>query len=58
MLPQVEDGKRHYVAKGEWRLLGNEKDALKAMEPAGPEILLVAGAATEYSRQADGFLAT
>lgn len=31
MMPQkVEDGKGHYVATGEWRLLGNQQDTLKA----------------------------
>jgi hypothetical protein len=38
MMPQqVEDGKGHYVAKGEWKLLGNEQDALRALEPVHRE---------------------
>jgi len=45
MMPQqVGYGKGHYVAKGEWRLLGNQQDALKALEPAYREIRVVAGA--------------
>jgi site-specific DNA recombinase len=48
MMPQqVEDGKGHYVAKGEWKLLGNEQDALKALEPVHREIRVVAGAGFE-----------
>jgi hypothetical protein len=48
MMPQrVGDGKGHYVAKGEWRLLGNQQDALKALEPAYREIRVVAGGGFE-----------
>ena len=48
MMPQqAGDGKGHYVAKGEWRLLGNQQDALKALEPAYREIRVVAGAGFE-----------
>jgi hypothetical protein len=48
MVPQqVEDGKGHYVAKGEWKLLGNEQDALRALEPVHREIRVVAGAGFE-----------
>ncbi|HEY2466762.1 MAG TPA: recombinase family protein [Terracidiphilus sp.] len=48
MMPQqVESGKGHYVAKGEWKLLGNEQDALKALEPVHREIRVVAGAGFE-----------
>jgi hypothetical protein len=44
MLQQVGDGKGHYVAKGEWRLLGNQQDMLKAREPTYREIRGVPGA--------------
>jgi hypothetical protein len=48
MMPQqAGDGKGHYVAKGEWRLFGNQQDALKALEPAYREIRVVAGAGFE-----------
>lgn len=43
MMPQqVEDGKGHYVTKGELRLLGNEEDELKSLEPAHREIRVIA----------------
>ena len=47
MMPQVGHGKGHYVAKGEWRLLGNEQDTLPALESAHREIRVVAGAGFE-----------
>jgi site-specific DNA recombinase len=48
MMPQhMGHGKGHYAAKGEWRLLGNQQDALKALEPAYREIRVVAGAGFE-----------
>jgi len=48
MMPQqAGDGKGHYVAKGEWKLLGNEQDALSALESADREIRVVAGAGFE-----------
>ena len=43
MMPHVGDGKGHYVAEGEWRLLGNERDTLPALESAHREIRVVAG---------------
>jgi Recombinase zinc beta ribbon domain len=44
MMPQqVEGGKGHYVAKGEWKLLGNEQDALRALEPVHREIRIGCG---------------
>jgi site-specific DNA recombinase len=47
MMPQVENGKGHYVAKGEWRLLGNEQDTPPALESAHREIRVVAGVGFE-----------
>jgi len=48
MMPQqVEDGKEYYVANGEWKLLGNEQDALRALEPVHREIRVVAGGGFE-----------
>ncbi len=48
MMPrQVGEGKGHYVAKGEWRLLGHQQDALKALEPVHREIRVVAGVGFE-----------
>jgi site-specific DNA recombinase len=47
MMPQVGDGKGHYVAKGEWKLLGNEQDAMSALRSADREIRVVAGAGFE-----------
>ena len=48
MMPQqVGNGKGHYIAKGEWKLLGNEQDALKALESTHREIRVVAGAGFE-----------
>ncbi|MGH9476834.1 MAG: transposase [Terriglobales bacterium] len=47
MMLQVGDGKGHYVAQGEWRLLGNEQDTLPALESAHREIRLVAGGGFE-----------
>jgi hypothetical protein len=44
MMPQqVRDRKGYYVAKGEWKLLGNEQDALSALAPVHREIRVVAG---------------
>ena len=48
MMPhEATNGKGHYVANGEWRLLGNQQDTLKALEPAHREIRVVAGAGFE-----------
>ena len=48
MMPQqAGDGKGHYVAKGEWKLLRNEQDALSALESADREIRVVAGVGFE-----------
>jgi hypothetical protein len=44
MMPQVGDGKGYYIAKGEWRLLGNEQDTLPSIESAHRGICVVAGA--------------
>ena len=48
MIPQqAGHGKGHYVAKGEWKLLGNVQDELRALESVHREIRVVAGAGFE-----------
>lgn len=36
--------RQHYVANGDWRLLGDEQDTLSSLESAHREIRVVAGA--------------
>ena len=52
MMPhQVGDGKGPYVARGERRLLGNEQNALSALEWSHREIRVVAGARNDLKRK-------
>jgi hypothetical protein len=52
MMPlQLGDGKGHFVAREEWKLLGNERNALSALESSHREIRGVAGARNALKRK-------
>jgi hypothetical protein len=52
MLPhQVRGGKGPYIARGEWKLPGNEQNALSALEWSHREIRVVAGARNALKRK-------
>jgi site-specific DNA recombinase len=47
MIPQIGEGKPHYVAEGRWNLLANEKDSSTSLNAVPTQIRMVAGVGFE-----------